>query len=88
VPDNFRDVWHLERKDDYDISIKTSSHPKLIHGGIEIWWAKVALQSYKSESKQITTTIIENQQIADIALVMYEALRNTSKDYQEKFILV
>lgn len=88
VPDSFRDVRHLERKDDYDISIKTSHNPHLINGGIEIRWHKVALQSYNPLTKQITTTIIENQQIAQLLLVMYDALRNSAKDYQEKFLLV
>lgn len=36
VPDNFHDVRHLEWKDDYDVTIRTTSHPNLINGGIEI----------------------------------------------------
>ncbi len=88
VPDNFRDVRHLERKDDYDISIKTSHNPHLINGGIEIRGNKVSLQSYNPLTKQIATTIIENEQITKLLLVMYEALRNSARDYQEKFLLV
>ncbi len=88
VPDNFRDVRHLERKDDYDISIKTSHNPHLINGGIEIRGNKVSLQSYNPLTKQIATTIIENEQITKLLLVMYEALRNSARDYQEQFLLV
>lgn len=88
VPDNFRDVRHLERKDDYDVSIRTTSHPNLINGGIEIRWHKVALQCYSAWSKQMTTTIIENKEIAQILLVMYDAMRNSARDYQERFLLV
>jgi hypothetical protein len=33
----------VEWKDDYDVTIRTTSHPNLINGGIEIRWHKVAL---------------------------------------------
>lgn len=36
MPDNFRDVRHLERKEDYDVNIRTTNNPHLINGGIEI----------------------------------------------------
>lgn len=37
LPQSFKDYRHLERKDDYDVSIKTLENNQIIHGGIEIW---------------------------------------------------
>ena len=79
---------HLERKEDYDVTIRTTNHPNLLNGGIEIRGHKIALHCYVSGSKQMTTTIIENQQIGQILLVMYESMWNSLTDYQEKFLLV
>jgi len=86
VPEWFRDYWHLERKEDYIISIKTISKKIMLAWGIEIWWSKVALHCYSKWF--VTTTIIDNPQIANIMLVMYESMRSQSRDYHEKFLLV
>lgn len=36
LPEHFRDVWHLERKDDYAVSLRILPEKQLIDGGIEI----------------------------------------------------
>ena len=86
LPTSFRDFWHLEWKDDYDVMIRTLPDRQIIQWGIEIWWAKIALHCYQESF--VTTTIIENRQIAQILLVMYESMRSQAKDYQEGFLLV
>lgn len=86
LPHSFRDYRHLERKDDYDVSIKTLEDNQIIHGGIEIWGYKVALHCYREG--RITTTIIENQEIANILMMMYESMWNSAKNYQEGFLLL
>ena len=47
LPETFRDVWHLEWKEDYQVSLRTIPDAQLIHGGIEIWGKKIALHCYK-----------------------------------------
>ena len=32
LPETFRDFWHLERKEDYDVSIRTAPDNQIIHG--------------------------------------------------------
>lgn len=86
LPENFRDFWHLEWKEDYDVSIRTSPDTKIIQWAIEIWWAKVALHCYQEQF--VTTTIIENRQIASILLTMYDSMRWQATDYQERFLLI
>lgn len=86
LPDQFRDYRHLERKEDYDVRIKTLQPTQLIQWGIEVRWSKIALHSY--DTPTITTTIIENQQIAHIITMMYEAMRTVASDYQEKYLLI
>ncbi|HNG97529.1 MAG TPA: hypothetical protein PLW93_04635 [Candidatus Absconditabacterales bacterium] len=86
LPDTFKDYWHVERKEDYNVSIKTLKHSQIIHGGIEIRGYKVALHCYR-EGK-ITTTIIENQEIANIILMMYNTMRNSAKDYHEQYVII
>lgn len=86
LPETFRDFWHLERKEDYDVSIRTAPDNQIIHGWIEIRGKKIALQCYKEGF--VTTTIIENKQIAQILLVMYESMRKSAKDYQERYLIV
>lgn len=86
LPSSFRDYRHLERKDDYDVSIKTLPDNQIIHGGIEIRGYKVALHCYREG--RITTTIIENQEIANIIMIMYDSMRKAAKDYQEQYLIV
>lgn len=86
LPDQFTDFRHLKRKEDYDVRIKTLLPDQLIQWGIEIRWSKVALHSYNQPF--VTTTIIDNAQIAQIIQVMYESMRNQAHDYQEKYLLI
>lgn len=86
LPETFRDFRHLERKEDYDVTIKTLPNNAIIQWAIEIWWAKVALHCYQEQF--VTTTIIENKQIAQILLAMYDSMRQHASDYQEKFLLI
>lgn len=86
LPETFRDFWHVEWKDDYDVMIRILPPQQIIQWGIEIRWSKVALHCYREWD--IMTTIIDNSEIAAIMLVMYESMRRSAKDYQEKFLLV
>jgi hypothetical protein len=86
LPSWFKDYRHVEWKEDYDVSIKTLADNQIFQGGIEIWGHKVALHCYREG--RITTTIIENQEIAQILLIMYDAMRKWAKDYQEQYLLV
>lgn len=86
LPSGFRDYRNIERKEDYDVNIKTLPDNQIIHGGIEIRWYKVALHCYREW--RITTTIIENQEIANILLIMYDSIRKSARDYQEGYLLV
>jgi hypothetical protein len=86
LPDDFRDVRHLEWKDDYLVSLRIVAKTVLVAGGIEIWGSKIALHCY--DAGQITTTILENKQIANILLMMFEAQWKTAKDYQEQYLIV
>lgn len=86
LQNSFRDYRHVERKEDYDVSIKTLPDNQIIHGGIEIWWYKVALHCYREG--RVTTTIIENQEIANILLIMYDSMRKSARDYQEQYLII
>lgn len=86
LPETFRDFRHLEWKEDYDVTIKTLWDSAIIQWAIEIWWSKVALHCYQEQF--VTTTIIENKQIAQILLAMYDSMRQHASDYQEKFLLI
>jgi hypothetical protein len=53
---------------------------------VELRWNKIALHSYKESF--ITTTILENDQIAQLIRMMFESMRREAKDYQWSFVLV
>lgn len=86
LPDDFRDVWHLEWKEDYQVSLRIVPKIQIVAGGIEIRGNKIALHCY--ESGQITTNILENKQIASILLMMFESMWKSAKDYQEQYLIV
>lgn len=86
LPDDFRDVWNLERKEDYQVSLRIVPKIQIVAGGIAIWGNKIALHCY--EAGQVTTTILENKQIATILLMMFEAMWKTARDYQEQYLIV
>jgi hypothetical protein len=47
--------------------------------GINIWWNKVALHCYKDWF--ITTTVINNPEIANIILFMFKNVWNIAQEY-------
>lgn len=85
-PTWFKDFWNIEWDDDYLIHIKTLSPSSLIDGWIEIWWNKVALHCYKEG--YVTTTILENPEIAAIMKQLFRSQRQLAQDYLWSFIMV
>lgn len=86
MPSDFRDYRNLEWKEDYHVSIKIIPEQLISNGGISIRGNKTALHCYKEWF--VTTTIIENKQIAWLMTLMYDTMRKSAKDYQEGFLLV
>ena len=86
LPDGFTDRRYVERWDDVDIHIKTLPAKQIVDGGIEIWGNKVAMHCRKEW--YITTTILENQEIAQIQHSLRNALRAQATDYQGSFVIV
>lgn len=86
LPDDFRDVRHLERKEDYTVSLRILPKIQIVAGGIEIRGNKIALHCY--ESGQFTTSILENWPIAALLKLMFDTIRKTAKDYQEQYLIV
>jgi hypothetical protein len=86
LPDDFRDVRHLERKDDYQVSLRILPKVQIVAGGIEIRGNKIAMHCY--ESGQFTTSILENGPIASLLILMFESVWKNAKDYQEQYLIV
>lgn len=85
-PHWFKDYRHIERDDQYDIHIKTLPSEQLIDWWIDIRWNKVALHCYKEWF--VTTTILENKEIATILRCMYDAIWRQATDYQWSFVVL
>lgn len=85
-PSGFKDFRHIERDDNYDIHIKTLPAEQLIDWWIDIRGNKVALHCYKEWF--VTSTIIENKEIAAIMRCMYDAVWRLATDYQGSFVII
>jgi sugar-specific transcriptional regulator TrmB len=86
VPSNFRDVRHLERKEDYPVSVRTLDSAYFFATSVEIWWNKIAFHSY--DQQQYSTTIMEQPQIAQMMQMLYEHTWTTALDYQLQYVLI
>jgi len=85
-PDWFKDYWHIEWDDNYAIHIKTLPVNQIVDGWISIRGNKVAMHCYKEWF--ITTTILENKEIAALVRCMFDAVWRGAADYQGSFVIV
>lgn len=85
-PEGFTDFWHIERDESYDVTIRTLARDYMTQGGVELRWDKIALHSYKEWF--VTTTIVENTEIAQLVRMMFWSMWREARDYQGSFVLV
>lgn len=85
-PEGFKDYRHIERNESYPIHIKTLPIEQIVDWWITIRGNKVAMDCYKEWF--VTTTILENKEIAALILCMFDAVWRSATDYQGSFVII
>ena len=78
-PTGFEYFTYTQGTYQQQLKIKSLPNEQLLKWGITLRWEKVAFHCY--EGKFITTTILENTQIANIMAYMFEHIWDGAKDY-------
>ena len=69
----FKNIWHQNKKTKYLIEIRIFKDINAFDGSMNIWWDKIALNSFNKNF--LTTTIIENPEIAKMMKFIFDTLR-------------